>query len=178
MKQQPRSGCGARTASEEDGDESKQGDEGDDGLRSDAVKAPDAKDMRFDVAEVKGVDKSYDGEEECGFAAAKERQHADDRVSRNAEDGDGNAVKDGVTAVIDDAAVPVSVDIAGLDVIREVNMEGECGNDDAGQGQESNHKSHSVFILRKFTAASLKAMNLPFPWYGIAECSQARRPND
>lgn len=50
-------------------------------------------------------------------------------------------------AVVDDSAIPVRVDGAGLDARVVVNLERQCGINDPGQGNEKDKESHDVMIL-------------------------------
>ena len=55
-----------------------------------------------------------------------------------------------VAAVVYDAAVPVGVDVAGLDIVRVVHAQCQGRNDDARKGKERNQESHELglFLLR------------------------------
>ena len=47
-----------------------------------------------------------------------------------------------MAAVVDDAAIPVGIDVAGLDAGGVVDVEGEGGDNDAGQGEEKDEVAH------------------------------------
>jgi hypothetical protein len=89
----------------------------------------------FDVAEVEGEAESDEGEEDSEPALAEKGEEGDGGVANDAEGGDGDAEEDGVAAVVDDAAIPVGVDVAGLDAGGVVDVQGEGGDDDAGDGE-------------------------------------------
>jgi hypothetical protein len=46
-----------------------------------------------------------------------------------------------VAAVVDDAAIPVGVDVAGLDAGGVMDVQGEGGDDDAGEGEEDDEET-------------------------------------
>jgi hypothetical protein len=113
-----------------------QGDERDDGLGADAVEAPDLEQVVLDVGEVEGVGEAEDGAYEQEFAESKRCEDHEQRIAEDADEGDGYAVDHGEVAVVDDAAVPVGVDVAGLAVGDVVDPQGERRYDNT-QGREN-----------------------------------------
>jgi hypothetical protein len=108
-----------------------EGEQGDDGLGADAIEAPDLEQAALDIGEVKGVAKAGDGGGEQQLAEAEGGEHKQQRVAGDTNNGNGDAVEHGEAAVIDDAAVPVGVDVARLNVGRVVDPQGERRYDNA-----------------------------------------------
>lgn len=130
----------------DDGSEGKQGYQRDDAERDRAINAPDAENIGFDVGEIEreseaGKRQNY---EEAVPAQKGERAHED--VSGHAERGDGDLEvqwpvvgvmgKHGVWAVVDDAAIPMGIDVAG-GIARFAVMlaQGERRSDETEYGQ-------------------------------------------
>src|ERR1700735_3167556 len=109
--------------------------------------------MGFDVAEVEREAETAEGEEEGDPALAQDGEEADEGIAEQAEGGDGeagagsgsgdvgiarraempeDAVDGGIGTAIDGAAVPVSVDVAGLGAGGVMDVQSEGGDDDSG----------------------------------------------
>jgi hypothetical protein len=149
---------------EKQSDKGDKSDQSDKSLGDDTVEAPDLEDVGFDVTEVKGEGESGDSKKESEPAAAEEGGEGDGGVSKNAGERDGkagpgcgavvdvgiagfaeveeDAVEGGVGASVDPAAVPVGIDVAGLDTGGVVDVEGEGGDQDAGEGEDDDQVSH------------------------------------
>lgn len=123
-------------------DNREQGDEGDEDLRADAVEAPDFEDVRLNVGEIEGETEADDGSAERDGAAAEEGEESDGGIAGDSDSGDGYVADHGVAAMVDDAAVPVGVDVAGFDGVGIVDLQGEAGDDDATDGEESDDIAH------------------------------------
>jgi len=91
-----------------------QGDESNDSLRDNAVKAPDLQDGVFDAGETKGEGESENGGARQQDAPAQKRQKRDEEITGDADGGDGNMRNFGVRAVVHNAAIPMFVDGAGF----------------------------------------------------------------
>jgi len=124
---------GREFAGEELPGEGQQGHEGKDAEGDDAVEAVDAEDIFFDVGEVEGEGECGGDGEQGEAAALEEGQCAEEQVAGDTEGGDGDVGDFGVGAVIDDAAVPLFVDGAGLGRGGVVDLEGEGGDDESGE---------------------------------------------
>ena len=133
-----RSGGEARTA--EGADHAEQDDARDDGLRDDAVQAPDLEDVGFDPGEIEGEEAASGRGQEGEAVAAGESEDQQRGVAGDADDGDRNDVagemQDGEVGMVDDAAVPVGVDVAGFGGKGVVDVQGQTGDDDAERGKE------------------------------------------
>ncbi len=92
--------------------------------------------------------------------ATEEGEDGDDGVGGDAEDGDGNVLfrgggifveaagrEDGEAAMVDGAAVPFAIHLAGrgLAGIHVVYFEGKDGDDETGKREQGNQKSHGPF---------------------------------
>jgi hypothetical protein len=128
-------------------DEAQQRDERDDDLGDDAVEAPDLKHVFLDAGEINGKGEAGTGGKEEKQRTAHEGENREQEVSGNADGGDGNVVHLSEGAVVDDAAVPVLIDGAGLGAGVVVNFEGEGGVDNAGQSNEEDEVAHDLSIL-------------------------------
>ena len=93
--------------------------------------------MSLNVREIEREGESGESRDEQQTVGAKKCQRAHENVAGDAESGDGDSGKHSVGAVIDDAAVPVLVDVAGsIAVFAVVFAQGEGRNDDTEQGQD------------------------------------------
>jgi hypothetical protein len=55
-----------------------------------------------------------------------------------------DAVEGRVGTSVDAAAVPVGVDVAGLDAGGVMDVEGEGGDEDAGEGEDDDRETHDL----------------------------------
>ena len=115
-----------------------------DALRDDAVETPCLKDTRLNVREVKSKDKPHERRYDEQAIAAHERENRNGCVTGNADSGYWNSVNYGVTAVVDHAAIPVSVNVAGRRVGRVVDAQRKSGNCDSGNGEQRDQITHRL----------------------------------
>lgn len=73
---------------------------------------------------------------------AEESEDAKQGVSGDADGRDRHVSDLGETAVVDDAAIPLFIDAAGLQVCGEMDMQGEAGDDNATNGEKEDDESH------------------------------------
>src|SRR5437868_1329526 len=117
--------------------------DGDDGLRGDAIDAPNQQDARFNTGEPKGeAECAHRGDGREQRQAASHR--AQKRVTDNANDGDRYAVEDSVGAMVDGAAIPLFVDLAGRSLGVVVLLEREAGDDGAGKREHHDGKGEEA----------------------------------
>lgn len=133
---------------EEGPEDGQQRDQRDEDLRAYAIEAPDFELVGFDVGEVEGVAESQQRCDEGEDAAAEKGEEGEGAISDDADGGDGNRADHGVAAMVDDAAVPARVDVAGLDGVGVVNLERENRDDDAENGKSRNDITHDGVFLR------------------------------
>src|SRR5205085_72762 len=116
-----------------------------------AVEAPDAEHALLDMRQVEREAKRRDGEGEHNFVGALQSEYGEQKVSADADDGDGNAVglgEYGIRTVVDDAAIPVLIDVADRFAVRAVLLaQSERRDYDSDQGE--NHKN--VFHSNSFS---------------------------
>lgn len=96
--------------------DAEQRDERDDALRDDAVEAPHLEHAVFDAGEMQREGATDDGKDGKQNPPAKERKDAQDQVACHADGGNRNVGVGQFTvgAVVDDTAIPVVVNGAGL----------------------------------------------------------------
>jgi hypothetical protein len=135
----------------EEGPEScKHSNERDKELRCYAVEAPDFEFVGFDVGEVEGIGESKDGRKQSKAAAARERKHGKREIPDDSDGGYRDVSHHGVAAVVNNATIPMRIDVAGLDIIGVVNTEGKNRDNNAREGENSNQVTHgdSIFLRR------------------------------
>jgi len=74
---------------------------------------------------------------------ARKGQDCQEQVTRNTDGGHRNVPDDGKGTVVDDTAVPLLVDGAGFGSGGIVNLEGQSGDHQAGEGKDCNEIAHS-----------------------------------
>ncbi len=78
-----------------------------------------------------------DGGDQEQNAAPRERQHADQQITHDADGRHGDVVENRVGTVVHDAAIPVFVDGAWLSAGDVVNAQRQRGDESAGEGQKA-----------------------------------------
>lgn len=82
-----------------------------------------------------GETESEEGGDEKRDPLSAEGEKREQEIAGDADGGDGDVGNLREGAVVDDAAVPLGVDVTGLSAGGVVNAEGERGNDYAREGQ-------------------------------------------
>jgi len=96
------------------------------------------------MGEIEREGQGNDGSGGVERAAPEQREESQGQVAGDADGGHGDVGDLGVLAVVDDAAVPLFVDGAGLGSRFVVNVQGEDGNQDTGEGEEGEEVSHCL----------------------------------
>ena len=121
------------------------GEQDDNAQGGDAVDAVDFKDVFLDVGEVEGEAEAGEGEGGYEAGALEESEAGHGEIPGDADGGDGDVEDLSKWAVVDYAAVPLGVDVAGLGGGGVMDLKSECGDQDAGQGEDCNEIAHLVF---------------------------------
>ena len=135
----------SRPGGSEAPDQAEEGHEQNDSQGGDAVDAVDFKDVFLDVGEVEGEAEAGEGEGGYEAGALEESEAGHGEIAGDADGGDGDVEDLSKWAVVDYAAVPLGVDVAGLGGGGVMDLKSECGDQDAGQSEDCNEIAHLVF---------------------------------
>src|SRR5579884_434735 len=114
----------------------------DDRLRNHAIQAPDLQNSRLDAGKVKRVRQPRNRRNQQQFMALGQRKNRDDCISGNADRRYRKTMHHRIAAMVHNAAVPVSIDVARLYVGRVVDAQRQDGNDDSRNGKKCNDVTH------------------------------------
>ena len=131
----------------------------DDPQGGDAVDAIDLEDVLLNVGEVEGEAQGCQSQYGQEPGALEESQAGHRQVAGNSDGSDGDVQDFREGAVVDDSAVPLGVDVAGLGCGGIVNLQSKCGNHDAGQGEYYDQIAHlDIDATRPVTAGSWRGI--------------------
>lgn len=108
--------------------------------------------MGLDIGEPEGEGEADQRRCQRKHAAAQQGQQGQCAVAHDSDHGYWHVMNFGVSAVIDDAAIPVVVDAAGFKGLAAVYLECQYGDYQSGQCEQCNYVSQLTSLLRLMAA--------------------------
>src|SRR5271163_681926 len=120
----------------------------DDSLRDHAIETPDLQEMRLDVGEIEGEGQPDQARGQQQAVETQQRESAEQGVAGDPDCGHWYMVDHGEAAMVHDAAVPLFVDAAGLNVGRVMDVQRHAGYDDSAYREKADDETHGVLLER------------------------------